>query len=92
MNEHLGRRIPRVIRWLGILGVLSVTATAGAARAQVTTGTILGTVTDETGAALPGALPASTVFNSSGLAEDAGEIIRTVGTSRQIQLGIKLEF
>jgi outer membrane receptor protein involved in Fe transport len=55
MNEHLGRRIPRVIRWLGILGVLSVTATAGAARAHVTTGTILGTVTDETGAALPGA-------------------------------------
>ncbi|MBI1872467.1 MAG: TonB-dependent receptor [Acidobacteria bacterium] len=37
-------------------------------------------------------LPASTVFNSRGLVENAGEITETVGTARQIQLGVKIEF
>jgi hypothetical protein len=37
-------------------------------------------------------LPQSTVFNSAGLVEDAGEITTIVGTARQIQLGLKFEF
>ncbi len=37
-------------------------------------------------------LPASTVFNSNGLAEDVGEITSIVGTARQVQLGVKFEF
>lgn len=37
-------------------------------------------------------LPAATVFNSSGRVESAGEITGTVGTARQVQLGVKVEF
>jgi hypothetical protein len=37
-------------------------------------------------------LPATTVAGSAGLVENAGEITSTVGTARQIQLGVKLEF
>ena len=38
------------------------------------------------------ALPANTVFNSRGLAEDVGEITGIVGTARQMQVGVKFEF
>jgi hypothetical protein len=38
------------------------------------------------------ALPAATVFNSAGRVENAGEITGIVGTARQLQLGLKLEF
>ncbi len=37
-------------------------------------------------------LPSATVFDSRGLVESAGEITETLGTARQVQLGIKLEF
>jgi hypothetical protein len=37
-------------------------------------------------------LPAATVFNSAGRVENAGEITSIVGTARQVQLGLKLEF
>ncbi len=37
-------------------------------------------------------LPAATVFGSSGRVENAGEITDIVGTARQIQLGVKIEF
>lgn len=37
-------------------------------------------------------LPETTVFSASGLLPTAGEITETVGTSRQIQLGVKVEF
>lgn len=37
-------------------------------------------------------LPASTVFNAAGRVANAGEITTTVGTARQIQLGLKFEF
>jgi hypothetical protein len=38
------------------------------------------------------ALPATTVFNSAGLVENAGEITDIVGSARQMQLGVKFEF
>jgi hypothetical protein len=38
------------------------------------------------------ALPASTVFGAAGRVENAGEITDIVGTARQIQLGVKVEF
>lgn len=38
------------------------------------------------------ALPAAAVFSASGRVENAGEITDIVGTARQIQLGVKLEF
>jgi hypothetical protein len=38
------------------------------------------------------ALPARTVFSAAGPVENAGEITDIVGTARQIQLGVKLEF
>lgn len=37
-------------------------------------------------------LPARTVFNAAGRVASAGEITNTVGTARQIQLGVKFEF
>lgn len=37
-------------------------------------------------------LPARTVFNSRGRVENAGEITSIVGTARQMQLGLKVEF
>lgn len=37
-------------------------------------------------------LPAATVFNASGRVDDAGEITTTVGTSRQMQVGVRFEF
>lgn len=37
-------------------------------------------------------LPAATVFNAAGRVANAGEITSTVGTARQIQLGLKFEF
>ncbi|MPY90911.1 MAG: hypothetical protein GEU99_23725 [Luteitalea sp.] len=37
-------------------------------------------------------LPDSTVFNSQGRVESAGEITSIVGTARQMQIGIKFEF
>ena len=37
-------------------------------------------------------LPAATVFSASGRVENAGEITDIVGTARQIQLGVKIEF
>src|SRR5262249_41010689 len=37
-------------------------------------------------------LPASTVFNSAGRAATAGQITTIVGTARQFQFGVKLEF
>jgi outer membrane receptor protein involved in Fe transport len=37
-------------------------------------------------------LPASTVFNSAGRVANAGEITGIVGTARQIQLGVKVDF
>jgi carboxypeptidase family protein/TonB-dependent receptor-like protein len=37
-------------------------------------------------------LPSATVFNSAGRVENAGEITSTVGTARQVQLGVKVEF
>jgi hypothetical protein len=36
--------------------------------------------------------PSSTIFNSAGRVETAGEITGTVGTMRQLQLGFKLDF
>lgn len=38
------------------------------------------------------ALPAATIFNAAGRLENAGEITNIVGTARQMQLGVKLEF
>lgn len=38
------------------------------------------------------ALPATVVFGASGRVENAGEITDIVGTARQIQIGLKLEF
>lgn len=38
------------------------------------------------------ALPATVVFSASGRVENAGEITDIVGTARQIQLGVRLEF
>lgn len=37
-------------------------------------------------------LPQATIFDASGRVPDAGEITTTVGTARQIQLGLKFEF
>jgi hypothetical protein len=37
-------------------------------------------------------LPAATVFNASGRVDNAGEITNTVGTSRQMQVAMRLEF
>lgn len=37
-------------------------------------------------------LPAATVFNAAGRVDNAGEITTTVGTSRQMQLGVRFEF
>jgi hypothetical protein len=37
-------------------------------------------------------LPAATVFNAAGRVASAGEITTTVGTARQVQLGLKFEF
>jgi hypothetical protein len=37
-------------------------------------------------------LPASTVFNSSGRVATAGRITTIVGTARQFQFGLKVEF
>jgi Carboxypeptidase regulatory-like domain/TonB-dependent Receptor Plug Domain/TonB dependent receptor len=37
-------------------------------------------------------LPAATVFNSSGRVPNAGQITTTVGTARQFQFGVKVEF
>ena len=37
-------------------------------------------------------LPAATIFNSAGRVENAGEITNIVGTARQMQLGVKIEF
>jgi hypothetical protein len=37
-------------------------------------------------------LPEATVFDASGRVPNAGEITRTVGTARQMQLGLKFEF
>ncbi|HVL69717.1 MAG TPA: carboxypeptidase regulatory-like domain-containing protein [Vicinamibacterales bacterium] len=37
-------------------------------------------------------LPAATVFDASGRVPNAGEITTTVGTARQVQLGVKFEF
>jgi len=37
-------------------------------------------------------LPTTTVFNSAGRQSNAGEITTTVGTARQFQLGVKVEF
>jgi hypothetical protein len=37
-------------------------------------------------------LPAVTVFNAAGRLENAGEITSIVGTARQMQLGLKVEF
>jgi hypothetical protein len=37
-------------------------------------------------------LPASTVFNSAGRVTNAGQITSIVGTARQFQFGLKLEF
>jgi hypothetical protein len=37
-------------------------------------------------------LPAATVFNATGRLENAGEITSIVGTARQMQLGLKVEF
>ena len=37
-------------------------------------------------------LPASTVFNSAGRVGNAGQITTIVGTARQFQFGLKLEF
>jgi hypothetical protein len=38
------------------------------------------------------ALPARVVFSATGPVENAGEITDIVGTARQIQLGVKVEF
>jgi len=37
-------------------------------------------------------LPASTVFNSAGRVANAGEITSIVGTARQFQFGVKVDF
>ena len=37
-------------------------------------------------------LPAATIFNAAGRIANAGEITTTVGTARQVQLGLKFEF
>ena len=37
-------------------------------------------------------LPAATIFDAGGRVPNAGEITTTVGTARQIQLGLKVEF
>jgi hypothetical protein len=37
-------------------------------------------------------LPASTVFNSAGRISNAGEITTIVGTARQWQFGVKVDF
>jgi hypothetical protein len=37
-------------------------------------------------------LPASTVFNSAGRVANAGEITSIVGTARQFQCGVKVDF
>jgi hypothetical protein len=37
-------------------------------------------------------LPAATVFDAAGRVPHAGDITTTVGTARQIQLGLKVEF
>jgi hypothetical protein len=37
-------------------------------------------------------LPATTVFNSAGRVSTAGQITTIVGTARQFQFGVKLEF
>ena len=43
-------------KWMALLVVLYLAAGAAATRAQILTGTIIGTVTDESGAVLPGVL------------------------------------
>src|SRR5258708_17205770 len=49
-------RTPRIVRWSGMSMVWFMLALrAIVAKAQVDTGTILGTVTDSTGAVVPGA-------------------------------------
>jgi hypothetical protein len=53
MTEHTTRRIHKAA--LLLLAVIFVWVTSGSARAQSTTGSIYGTVTDSTGAILPGA-------------------------------------
>jgi len=37
-------------------------------------------------------LPASTVFNSAGRVTNAGQITNIVGTARQWQFGVKVDF
>jgi len=37
-------------------------------------------------------LPAATVFNSAGLVSTVGQITSIVGTARQFQFGVKVEF
>ena len=37
-------------------------------------------------------LPATAVFNSGGRVSNAGEITTTIGTARQFQFGVKVEF
>jgi len=37
-------------------------------------------------------LPATTVFNSAGRVSNAGEITTIVGTARQFQFGVKVDF
>jgi len=57
---------------------------------QVTTGTIIGMVTDATGAIVPNSNIA--VRNVETVSPTVGLITQTLGTPRQVQLALKFEF